>query len=112
MTLGSRDATKKYQVIGIHGSSAAKAPLFDRLAKWSSEWHGRAAELVPTGPSAVWSPESIENSLVNALFQNRRFELTKDEIVKIRTLCVTDQCRSEADRHATATPGREVIRPK
>jgi hypothetical protein len=96
-TSDTRSVVEAAQLLGVHGSSAAKAPLLDRLAKWSAEWQGRAAELVPHGPSPAWSPKSIENNLVNALFQNSRFALTKDEVAKIRTLCVTDQCRSDVD---------------
>jgi hypothetical protein len=99
MTNDTRRVVQAAQLLGIHGSSAATAPLLERLATSSAEWRGRAADLVPRGPSASWSPESVENNLVNALFQNRRFDLTKTDVARIRTLCVTDQCRSEADRH-------------
>jgi hypothetical protein len=67
------------QVLGSHGSNAAKQPLLDRLTKWSAEWRARAAEWVPAGPSKSVSSELIENSVVNALFRDKRIELTKDE---------------------------------
>jgi hypothetical protein len=90
------------QLLGRRGSSAAKRPLLDRLTSWSAEWHGRAAELVGRGPDSGSSPALIENDVVNALFQNERFALTKADALTIRGLCVTDQCRTTVDGRARA----------
>jgi hypothetical protein len=89
--------TEAAQLLGSHGSSAAKQPLLDRLTKWSAEWQGRAAELIGLGPQAGVSPALIENNVVNALFHNERFALTIDEAASIRALCVTDGCRTNVD---------------
>jgi hypothetical protein len=90
------------QLLGGHGSSAAKRPLLERLKSWSAEWHGRAAELITRGPSQSYLPDAIENNVVNALFENERFALTKEDVVAIRGLCVTDQCRTNVDARARA----------
>jgi hypothetical protein len=83
------------QILGTRGSAGAKQPLLDRLAQWSDEWRDRAAEL-SSRPDPN-SPEFVENNIVNALFRNARFALTKDEAAHIRALCVTDRCRMNAD---------------
>ena len=96
----ARTVVDAAQILGAHGSSAAKQPLIDRLVAWSAEWQGRAGQLVAHGPGAGYPPETIENNVVNALFQNQEFALTKEDAAKIRALCVTDQCRTDVDWRA------------
>jgi hypothetical protein len=91
------------QLLGRHGSSAAKRPLLDRLKSWSAEWRGHDADLVARGPGQSYSPALVENNVVNALFQNERFSLTKADVAEIRALCVTDQCRANVDGRARAS---------
>lgn len=90
------------QVLGLRGSIGAKRPLIERLAQWSAEWHGRAAEWMDAGPGApaLTSPRRIENSLSNALFQNQQFRLTGEDVSTIRRLCITDDCRTNVDVRA------------
>jgi hypothetical protein len=94
------------QLLGGHGSSAAKQPLLDRLAAWSAEWQGRTAELVPFGMGVADPPQVIENNVVNALFQNERFALTEDDVANIRRLCLTDGCRTNTDGFEAARTAR------
>jgi hypothetical protein len=82
-------------VLGKHGSLAAKRALADRLAQWSAEWQGRAAELNPHLPYD--SPEMLWNAIVQALFRNAQFALTASDVPAIRALCVTDDCRTTVD---------------
>jgi hypothetical protein len=96
MDADAERASSAAQLLGSHGSSAVKQPLLDRLEKWSKEWQGRAAELVAS-PFTLSSAARIENSVTNALFQNKRFALTTDDVVHIRALCVTDACRTNVD---------------
>jgi hypothetical protein len=84
------------QVLGKHGSIAAKERLLERLAKWSSEWQGRAAELAAIGLGGSYSA-AIENNVVNALLENPAFLLTPDELTRIRSLCVSVSCRNALD---------------
>lgn len=89
-------ASEAAGLLGSYGSSAVKQPLLDRLEKWSAEWQGRAAELVASLPTSN-SPARVENRITNALFQNGRFALTKTDAAHIRSLCVTDGCRTNVD---------------
>jgi hypothetical protein len=100
MVADVRNVIDAAQLLGSHGSSAVKQPLIDRLATWSAEWQGRASELVDLGPGVAYPPQAIENNLVNALFHNERFALTKDDVANMRTLCLTDQCRTDVDMGA------------
>ena len=48
------------------------------------------------------SPDLIEYGIVNALFQNARFQLTTDDVATITALRVTDGCRTTVDAHIRA----------
>lgn len=96
------DAIEAAQALGQYASAAAKAPLLDRLRRWSNEWRGRAAELDVLRSQPTTSPEVIENNVSNALFDNKTFALTKDEAAEIRTLCISDGCRVNVDGRARA----------
>jgi hypothetical protein len=71
--------------------------------QWEAEWRGRAQELDALDSGRTDTPERIENTIVNALFSNRRIALTEGDIVQIRALCVTDRCRRNVD---ALTPSR------
>ena len=92
----ARQAADAAQLLGAHGSTASKQPLVDRLTAWSAEWRGRAPDIAAMRPDLA-SPGRVENSIVNALFENKRFALTSDDVAKIRALCVTDQCPTNVD---------------
>jgi hypothetical protein len=81
--------------LGVHGSAAAKQPLFDRLRVWSAEWRGRANELPALLDMSP--PIAIEKAIVQALFGNARFALNANDVASIRALCVTDNCRTTVD---------------
>ena len=85
----SRQASEAIQVLGRYGSAAARQPLIERLAEWEREWRGRKSELEGL---PLDSPAIIENSLVNALLQNRQFALSALDLARVRALCVTDAC--------------------
>jgi hypothetical protein len=86
------------RLLGAYGSARVKDHLFDRLAEWQAEWRGREAELDTLAPRIASSPEQIENAITMTLFNNRRITLSPEEKERIRALCVTDRCRSNADR--------------
>jgi hypothetical protein len=98
------DVRTAAQVLGRYGSVAARQPLLDRLTSWSNEWRGRAADLIPAGPRTYPSPEQIENALTNALFDNPRFALTRDDAMRIDALCVTDACRINVGARSRRLP--------
>jgi hypothetical protein len=83
------------QTLGARGSSAAKQPLIDRLARLNKE--SRAA--VPARPLSSTATQSIESALAIALCQNRQFTLTPEEASAVRATCVTDSCRITFDGH-------------
>ena len=101
-----RKVIEAAQLLGSHGSSAAKQPLLDRLAAWSAEWKGRVAELVPLGTGVPDPPSLIENNVVNALFQNERFALTDADVASIRALCLTDGCQTNINGLEAMRVGR------
>jgi len=86
-----------------NGSHDAKRPLLDRLARWSAEWQGREAELDAMQLlRTTSSPDMIESGIVNALFQNDRFQVTTEDVAAIEALCVTDRCRTTVDANTRA----------
>ena len=91
-----RLATDAARVLGQFGSAAVKATLLARLERWEAEWRGRGAALVST-PASPDSPAQLEYALIIALVENPRLDLTAVELTRIRTLCVTDNCRSNVD---------------
>ena len=70
--------------------------MLARLERWEAEWRGRAAALV-YDPRVMDAPRELESWLINALFENPRLSLTADERTRIRTLCVSDACRTAVD---------------
>jgi hypothetical protein len=89
----NRNVADAAQVLGQHGSIHARQPLFDRLTQLSAEWKGREAEMSSV-PPGIATPSRVENSLTNALLENKQFSLTKDDISKILALCVSNPCRT------------------
>jgi len=66
-------------VLGRVGSAGSKQALIDRLR--------------------VPSPDSIlDIRIIEALFDNKAFGLTSEEVLKIRPLCAIEDCRTEIDR--------------
>jgi len=97
----SRNVADAAQVLAKHASLAARQPLFDRLTQWSAEWKGREGELSSMRPD-IASPLRVENSLTNALLENKQFALTKDDVSKILELCVSNQCRTNVTARGNA----------
>ncbi len=97
MDTNSRNVREAAQLLGSHGSSAAKQPLLDRLARWSAEWQAAPPKLAAM-PSNLSSPAGIEESVTNALFLNKEIVLTAADATHILGWCVTDSCRA----HVTA----------
>jgi hypothetical protein len=83
------------QALGVRGSSAAKQPLVDRLARLNKEARSPLG-LRPFSSTAI---QSIDFSLAIALCQNRQFALNADDAAAIRAMCVTDSCRITFDGH-------------
>lgn len=80
------------QALGAYGSAATKTPLIDRFVRWNREWRDRAVELETV--AGLSGQRSIENSLTNALFQNKSFQLTQTDADQIASLCLTGSCRT------------------
>jgi hypothetical protein len=93
----SDEAADAAQVLGEYGSAQVLAPLMERFGRWEAEWHGKGGELEALRPRPGPSPERIENALTNALFDNKQITLSTEDEARVRALCVTDSCRSNAD---------------
>ena len=78
-------------------SAGDQEPLLERLARWEGEWRGRGGELVALRSGRGPWPERIENALTNALFENPRLTLSPEDKARIRSLCVTEGCRSNLE---------------
>ena len=96
------DVIDAAQALGRYASAAAKAPLLDRLARWSEEWRGRVVDLDARRSGPTRAPDILEYHVSTALFDNKAFALTRDDAARILSLCVTDRCRMDVDGRALA----------
>lgn len=83
------------QALGLRGSSAAKQPLLDRLARLNKDARGPLASWPLSSPAI----QSIDFALAIALCQARQFTLSAGETAAARAWCVTDSCRITFDGH-------------
>jgi hypothetical protein len=98
--------------LGQYGSAAARQPLRSRFERWSAEWRGRQDELrynafdKPNQPSAM--QERIEAASIQALGGGMGWLTSAGEMAGLRALCVTDNCRAEAQRLAESAGGTTI----
>ncbi len=85
--------------LGKYGSGASAQPLRAQFERWHRAWEGRQEELqysqVADRPNA--SQGMVEVTLLQALGQGQGWLTDEAGLRELRTLCVTDSCRSQAD---------------
>jgi len=86
------------EMLGRHGSSDAREPLLRRFEQWNQKWAGRADELTrQQRDDALHSQIRVESALLTALTHSPAWLADEDMTTKLRSLCVTRGCVSEAE---------------
>lgn len=113
--LGDRDlevASNAAFMLQRHGSSAAEAPLWQRLEQWHANWAGRESEL-RYDPIAQNNPHGfevgLEEALANALGQGPAWVLDAGKAQRLLALCVTENCRTTVAALLQGVTGRVAI---
>jgi hypothetical protein len=86
------------EMLGFYGSKDARDPLLHRFERWREMWDGREKELSElrrTDPSNT--QERLEETLFRALANSPAWLADEEMITKLRRLCVSRNCTSEAD---------------
>jgi hypothetical protein len=92
-------------VLREFGSPAVEARLWQRLEKWNSERASMAVALKEQQPGLpVYSGSSnagealIELGLQQALSRGQQWLIDSEKLKRLRSLCLTDNCRTEVDQ--------------
>jgi hypothetical protein len=87
------------EALGRFGSPASGQPLRAQFERWHATWEGRQEELryrrAEDRPDAMQGV--VEGTFLQALGQGQRWFTDKFGLRELRTLCVTDGCRTQAD---------------
>jgi hypothetical protein len=87
------------ETLGHKGSTAAAQPLRAHFEHWHRSWDGRQEELRYT--HAQNHPDSmqgmVEITFLQSLGRAQAWLTGEEELRDLRSLCVTDNCRSQAD---------------
>jgi hypothetical protein len=87
------------ETLGRHGSKAAAPPLRAQFERWRRTWDGRQEELRHTWaddrPNAMQG--MVEATFLQALARGQAWLTDADGVRDLRSLCVTDNCRTQAD---------------
>ena len=88
------------ETLGRYGSPASAQALRAQFDRWHRAWEGRQDELgysrATDRPNAMQG--MVEHAFLQALGQGQGW-LTEDaDLRELRTLCVTDNCRTQADQ--------------
>ena len=86
------------EMLGGYGSKDARDALLHRFEQWHEVWDGREKELTElrrTDRSNM--QERLEQTLFRALANSPAWLADEEMITKLRQLCVSRNCRSEAD---------------
>jgi len=86
------------EMLGRYGSKDARDALLHRFEQWRELWDGREKELTQqrrTDPSN--SQGRLEETLFRAIANSPAWLADKEMITKLRQLCVSRNCTSEAD---------------
>jgi hypothetical protein len=94
------------ETLGRYGSRASKQPLSVQFERWHRTWEGRQEELryshAESHPHAIQG--MVELTFLQALGQGQAWLTDKGDLLELRALCVTDNCRTQAD-HMISTAG-------
>jgi hypothetical protein len=79
------------RALGAHGSAAAQPAVMDAFRAWHDSWKDRPAEMVSEGP--------FEQTFLQASVRAHNWVATGGDLEKVRDLCITSGCRSEAETY-------------
>jgi hypothetical protein len=82
------DAVK---ALGAHGSAAAQPAVMDAFRAWHDLWKDRPAEMASEGP--------FEQTFLQASVRAHNWVATGGDLEKVRDICITSGCRSEAETY-------------
>jgi hypothetical protein len=86
------------EMLGRYGSQDARSVLLRRFEQWNQDWTGRGDELVRQQRSdPLNSQERVELALLTALTRSPAWLADEGTIAKLKSLCVTRDCLSEAE---------------
>lgn len=99
-------------MLGKHGSADAEEPLWRRLEKWRQEWNGREHELKANFrvDNANRSQAGLEQALRMALSQSPAWLADLKKLERLKSLCVTQGEREQADHLIREWGGQIPIR--
>jgi hypothetical protein len=90
-----RDAA---EMLGNYGSKDARDALLHRFEQWHEVWDGREKELTEQERSDPLNAQKrVEESFFRALANSPAWLADEEMITKLRGLCVSRNCTSEAD---------------
>jgi hypothetical protein len=98
------------EMLGRFGSAAAREPLRARFERWHQAWDGRQEELRyrTTQDRANAAQGMLEGTLFQALARGQAWLADERDLRELRSLCVTDNCRTQADYITTAADDTRI----
>jgi hypothetical protein len=86
--------------LGRHGSELAAQALRASFERWRRTWDGRPEALrhTWTADRSDASQGMVESTLLQAIVRGQAWRTDADGVRDVRTLCVTDNCRTQADQ--------------
>jgi len=86
------------EMLGHYGSKDARDALLRRFGQWHETWDGRQKELVEQQRDDILNAQvRVEEALLRALAYSPAWLADEEMITKLRQLCVSRGCLSEAD---------------
>jgi hypothetical protein len=102
--------TSAVETLGRYGSREAREPLRAHFERWHQVWDGRQEELryrrIQDRASAVQGV--VEVGLLQALGQGQGWFSDERDLRELRSLCVTDNCRAQADQMIAAADDTRI----
>ena len=98
------------EMLGRFGSAAAREPLRARFERWHQALDGRQEELRyrTTQDRANAAQGMLEGTLFQALARGQAWLADERDLRELRSLCVTDNCRTQADYIITAADDTRI----
>lgn len=86
------------ELLGQYGSPDTEDVLWAALEAFRREWQSRSADLESDPPSGDLQ---LERALRTALAKGAAWDLDRQGLTRLRSLCVSDWCRSDVDSWTT-----------
>lgn len=98
------------KAVGDYGSAAAREPLRQHFERWHGAWKERPDDVRVTQifDATKAARGMVESAFIRALGRARGWLTSKSELVDLRALCVTDNCRMQADQFIQSADSRII----